>query len=245
MTDKKPTDKPEPETEGKRKAVAYQLVKQDTIAGRAMYAMCNDLVEAHHEEITNARIALAWALSWKQDVDGHVKLGQCKKTSDLDRELHPFDFVILLNAEWWQDGRVTDDQRRALLDHELCHATVKLDEDGEPARDALDRVVYRLRKHDIEEFTEIVARHGTYKRDLERFASALRRGQRQGTLPPDVMAPPVGPITDALRRIAPQVGSEISSVTIEAGGQSVTLTQEDRARMDAEASRSRPPRATH
>lgn len=242
MTDK--NTKPEPETEGKRKAVSYQLIKQDSIAGRAMYDMCSILVEEHHEEITNARIALAWALSWKQDVDGHVKLGQCKKASDLDRELHPFDFVILLNAEWWQDGRVTDDQRRALLDHELCHATVKLDEDGEPARDTMDRVIYRLRKHDIEEFTEIVARHGTYKRDLERFASALRRSPLRQRDLSDLGEATVDAVTDAVRRMAPEVGGGVTSVTIEAGGKSVTLTQEDRARMDAEASTPRP-RATH
>jgi hypothetical protein len=172
----------EPDVEGKRKKISYELIKQDSMAGRPMYAMLDDLVEEHHDEITNARIALAWALSWKPDVDGHVKLGQMKKASDLDRELHPFDFVCLLNAEWWQDGRVVDAQRRALLDHELCHATVKLDEDGEPARDSKDRVVYRLRKHDIEEFSEIVARHGCYKRDLETFAAALRRAPKQASL---------------------------------------------------------------
>jgi hypothetical protein len=181
MQDKK--SKPEAETDARpAKQASYDLIREDSMAGRSMYAMCNDLVEAHHEEIINARIALAWALTWKADVDGHVKLGQCKKASDLDRELHPFDFVVLLNAEWWQDGRVTDAQRRALLDHELEHATVKLDEDGEPARDSKDRVIYRLRKHDIEEFSSIVARHGTYKRDLEHFAAALRRGAKQGSL---------------------------------------------------------------
>ncbi len=177
-----PDTKPEAEVEGKRKPVSYDLIHHDSPAGRLMYAMLNDLVEEHHEEITNARIALAWALTWKPDVDGHAKLGQCKKASDLDRELHPYDFVVLLNAEWWQDGRVVDAQRRALLDHELCHATVKLDKDGEPARDAKDRVIYRLRKHDIEEFSEIVARHGCYKRDLELFASALRRAPKQSSL---------------------------------------------------------------
>src|SRR6185369_7142915 len=109
---------------GKRKKVSYQLIKRDSDAGRPIYAMLKDLIEQHHEELTNARLAVAWNLSWKPDADGRVTLGKCKKASDLDRELAAFDFVILLQAEFWQDAEVTEDQRRALLDHELCHATV-------------------------------------------------------------------------------------------------------------------------
>lgn len=147
-----------------------------------MYPMLNKLVEQHHEELTNARIALAWNTAWKADVDGRLKLGKCKKASDLDRELAAFDFVVMLQMEWWQNASVTDDQRRALLDHELCHATVRLDREGEPMRDERGRVVYRTRKHDIEEFSEIVERHGLYKRDLERFASAMRRSKQKSLI---------------------------------------------------------------
>jgi len=165
------------------KAVAYRLIKPESDAGRVMFPLLNELIEQHHEHLTNARIALAWNLTWKPDVDGRVTLGKCKRASDLDRELHQFDFVIMLQQEFYQDARVTDDQRRALLDHELCHAAVKLGEDGEPELNELDRVVYRMRKHDVEEFSEIVARHGTYKRDLELFAAALNRAKVAGKNP--------------------------------------------------------------
>lgn len=40
-------------------------------------------------------------------------------------------------------------------------------------------------------------------------------------------------IQDAIRRLAPKKSSGIDSVTISFGGQTVTLTPEDRARMDA------------
>jgi hypothetical protein len=40
-------------------------------------------------------------------------------------------------------------------------------------RDERSRKCYRVRKHDIEEFSDVVARYGTYKRDLEMFAAAL------------------------------------------------------------------------
>jgi len=164
------------------KRVSYKLIARDTNEGKAMYPMLSKLIEQHHDELTNARIALAWNTAWKADVDGRQKLGKCKKSSDLDRELAAFDFVVMLQMEWWQNATVTDDQRRALLDHELCHATVRLDRDGEPMRDERGRVVYRTRKHDIEEFSEIVERHGLYKRDLERFASALRRSKQKSLI---------------------------------------------------------------
>jgi hypothetical protein len=164
------------------KLAPYKLITRDNEAGRKMYELLDDLVTKHHDEIINARIVLAWNRSWKPDADGRVYLGKCKKASELDRELAPYDFVIVLRQDFWESPMVKDEQRRALLDHELEHAAVKLDKNGEPCRDASDRVVYRIRKHDIEEFASIVARHGTYKRDLETFATALKLGVRQQEL---------------------------------------------------------------
>lgn len=156
------------------KRVNYVLVKPDTVEGKPIYDLMNRTIEEHHEELTNAKIAIAWNLAWKPDADGHVILGKCKKASDLDREFSPYDFVILLRKEFWQHSQTTDAQRAALIDHELCHASVRLDADHEPKRDERGRVIYRMRKHDIEEFSEILMRHGCYKRDLENAFLALQ-----------------------------------------------------------------------
>ena len=156
--------------------LAYQVIPRDHVTSHAMYALLDELVQAHHEELREARIALAWALRWKPDTDGITKLGQCKKASELDRQLHDFDFVILLKRSFWIDERVTDEQRAALLDHELCHGRLQRDrETNLPKRDGAGRLLYRIRKHDVEEFREIVERHGTWKGDLEAFAGSLRR----------------------------------------------------------------------
>jgi hypothetical protein len=160
----------------KPKKVGYELILRDSILGHPMYDLLDELIEQHHDHLRTARIALAWCTSWRPDADGRVTLGMCKKASDLDREVAPFDFVILLSRAFWKEEAVTDIQRRALLDHELCHAEVKL-VNGEPQEDERGRVVYRTRDHDIEEFSEIVERYGCYKRDLEKFAQALRRGE--------------------------------------------------------------------
>jgi hypothetical protein len=165
---------------GKPKAVNVKLIRREgEDTGAEMYAILDALIDDHHEEINTAKVALAWNLSWQPDVDGRVTLGKCRKSSDLDREFSAFDFVILLNADFWQNAAVNDDQRRALLDHELCHAQPALDaRTGDQIVDTRGRRVWRIRKHDVEEFSEIVHRHGTWKRDLEKFAQALQRGKQ-------------------------------------------------------------------
>ena len=162
------------------KRVAYELIdpKNESI-GKPIYRLLRELVQSHHPHLTDARIALAWCTSWRPDVDGRVTLGKCKKASDLDRELAAYDFIVLLKKSFWQDLHVTPEQRRALLDHELCHAGVRLDErTGDPITDERGRKVYRTVKHDVEEFGAVVERHGIWKRDLEQFASALMRAAR-------------------------------------------------------------------
>jgi hypothetical protein len=168
----------------KLKAVAYRFIPEQSDIGRSMYALLADLVEAHHEGIRDARIALAFNLAWTADVDGRVTLGKCMKVGDLHRELlddrgQPYDFIIILRQEFWTDPMTTDLQRRALLDHELCHAAVKLGEDGEPLVDERQRLTYRIRKHDLEEFRCIPERYGCWTHDLEEFARALERARKR------------------------------------------------------------------
>lgn len=157
--------------------LAYTLIEPETASSKPMYKLLETLVEKHHDGLEDARIALAWNTSWKADADGRVKLGKCKIAGALDRALAPWDLIVILNQEFWTSPEVDDKQRSALLDHELCHAERALDAKGEPRVDAGGRALYRIRRHDIEEFGCIVERYGLWKQDLERFAAAIRRGQ--------------------------------------------------------------------
>jgi hypothetical protein len=165
------------------KPVSYTLLTRED--HEPIYARLDAIIAAHHREIRFARIAIAWCTSWKKpDVDGRQTLGKCRKASDLDRELASFDFVILLQREFWLNDTVTNAQRDALLDHELCHATVRIDPvTDDPAEDERGRIIYRIRKHDIEEFGEVVERHGLWKHDLEAFARSLARSKQASLLP--------------------------------------------------------------
>ncbi|HYC00429.1 MAG TPA: putative metallopeptidase [Candidatus Limnocylindrales bacterium] len=181
------------------KTVSYEFIPRDSPRGEPMYRLLDALVREHHHEIRFARIALAWCTSWKPDVDGKVTIGKCKKASDLDREFMAFDFVILLSKAYWTDPLIEDRHRAALLDHELCHAAITLDRDGEPVVDERGRPVYRLRKHDIEEFHVVPERHGLYKHDLERMAQALRRAAMVGFSPCESCAGTPGWVPDPTR----------------------------------------------
>lgn len=166
----------------KQKKLTYKVIEPKSDDGKRAYRMLRELVGTYHGELeeNKARIALAWALSWKPDGDDRTVIGKCKLVGALERELMPYDFVIVLNESFWHDEAVTDKQRLALLDHELSHAAVKLDAAGDPVEDERGRVVFRIRKHDIEEFSAVVGRHGLYKSDLVAFFDEVR--EKQGNL---------------------------------------------------------------
>jgi len=158
----------------KPKPINFELIPpMDGTHEPEPYRILRTIREAHHPDLAKARIALAWRKKLKRDRDGHLVLGKCVKITDLQREFHEFDYVILLNREVWLDDAFTPEKKHALIDHELCHADAARDKDGFPKRDERDRFVWRTRKHDIEEFRDVVRRHGCYKADLEEFAQAL------------------------------------------------------------------------
>lgn len=164
----------------KPKVVPYRLIPSTS----RLYLWLLELLEAHHQEVLDARFVLAWHTGWKPDDDGRLTLGMCQKASDLQREIADaaaYDFVILLNQNFYDDELVTDTQRRAVLDHELCHASIKRDGNGDPVIDERGRVQYRIRKHDLEEFSTIAERYGCWKRDIEAFAKSLARARQDDT----------------------------------------------------------------
>ena len=135
------------------------------------YRIMDDLIGKYHPHLADARICLAWRYGWNPDADNRLKLGQCRKASDLDRDLHGYDFVILLNYEAWNAADFSAAQMEALIDHELLHAQITLDkETGEEKRDTQGRPVWRVRGHDVEEFHDIIRRHGFWTSNLETMA---------------------------------------------------------------------------
>ncbi|HYQ69657.1 putative metallopeptidase [Actinophytocola sp.] len=82
----------------------------------------------------------------------------------------PVDFFLIEIAyDPWQG--LTERQRIALVDHELCHLEVELPEDSDKDR------TLSLRGHDLEEFTEVVKRHGLWRPSVAEFTQVAKSAQ--------------------------------------------------------------------
>lgn len=175
----------------KPKVAPFDLIDHTLKPLPEPYKLMESVRKEHHPDISDAKIALAWRKGTKEDKDGHLTLGRCMKASDLQRELVDWDFVIILNFEAW--AGFDKPKKLALLDHELMHADQAVDKDGEPKVDPKGRKVWRIRKHDVEEFSAIVKRHGIWKRDLEQFAEALLKQKQRTLFPLDAKVEPEKP----------------------------------------------------
>ena len=78
-------------------------------------------------------------------------------------------FLVTIAKDMWLFA--DDDRKRALVDHELEHCYVEIDEDGDTN--------VSIRGHDIEEFASIIGRHGFWSPDLEVFVTSLPAEQLQ------------------------------------------------------------------
>lgn len=168
----------------KRKKVTVRIIKEKHAGAiTEPHQLLAEIRQREHAHLAEAKIGLAWRSGWRSDTDGHIKMGQCRKSTDLDREMYAgFDFVILLNEEAW--GGLNTAQKTALIDHELCHAALSMDSNGEPKYNDRDRLCCRVKKHDCEEFKCIVERHGLWTQDLADIATAAINDAKRPLLPP-------------------------------------------------------------
>ncbi|MDQ7790047.1 MAG: putative metallopeptidase, partial [Clostridia bacterium] len=112
--------------------------------------IAHDLLEEHHGHLAEARVCYLFRLGpWASK--GDVVLGKAYKVSDRDKYLHGYDFLIVINKDYWP--ALTEDQRVALVDHELCHCSR-----GEDTSDGFPK--WEIRNRTVEEFVEVIRRHG-------------------------------------------------------------------------------------
>jgi len=89
-------------------------------------------------------------------------LGKCSKATGKWRHLTNVDYVIEVWDNYW--ATATDNQKRALLLHELLHITSREKDDG--------TIVWGIRKHDVEEFLRVVEQYGAWSLPLEELLKA-------------------------------------------------------------------------
>jgi hypothetical protein len=98
---------------------------------------------------------------------GSVAVEGLQESLDLEwpisfQEPRELALIVISYDEW---GHLTESQREALLDHELSHLVVDKDEDG--------NLLVTLRAHEVEEFWEVIHRHGDWKGEIAGFKKPL------------------------------------------------------------------------
>lgn len=118
-----------------------------------------ELIPTYHKHLTTARIRyLRRSGDWVSG--GKTRLGSAVKLSARDRHLVGADFAVIVNDDEWAE--LEPARRRAVVDHELCH--LGMNDDG----------AWCLLRHDVEEFGEVIARHGLWNADVQAFAQAVQ-----------------------------------------------------------------------
>ena len=130
--------------------------------------------------------------------NGRAKGGVASKAGGKLAFLTGFDFTIELSHKVWLV--LTDEQKIALLDHELAHCDRDLDA---PAGG------WCLRAHDVEEFSEVVARWGLWTPALKGFGVAIESAQIELFVPT---------LAAAAEEPAPRDQAEAERARIKRGG---------------------------
>lgn len=164
------------------KKVTYEFIDRQSDVGRPIYALVSKLVDAHHEDLRDARIAIAWATAWRMDQDGFIVTVKITRASDLDREIAPYDLVMQINRDWYYRPSTTAHLQRVQLDKALQSVARRHDSNGEPAHDERLRPIYRSVKPDVQEYKVIIERYGIFSSDIERLELAMQRA-KYGRLP--------------------------------------------------------------
>lgn len=107
------------------------------------------------QAILREEISVLWLLNCKpfdpdKDEEGHDVAGKCLKVPGLWRDITGYDVAIWIREYFWREWPA--DTRRAALLHELLHVEVTHNKD--------DEVKVAVRKHDVEDFVDVVRHYG-------------------------------------------------------------------------------------
>lgn len=93
-------------------------------------------------------------------VNGYEAIARIKILGLEDRVSYGFDAKMAIDSDKWDES--SDEERAAVLDHELTHLELAVDDQGGVKRDDAGRPKLRMRKHDFQVgwFYNVAHRHG-------------------------------------------------------------------------------------
>ncbi len=194
--------------------------------------LAGSIIKQHHPSLCDDRNQprIAYCLLYTKSA---TELGRVKRVGDDIKATTADapDFIVTVWDQWWFDA--DDNQRRALVDHLLCHCGYRV----------LEKKSY-LRHHDFEGFRAEVERHGAWSPELMQaqvqmnYGGDETDGEDDTERDEDQQDEAVERLTRdpqflrAARDPAPAEGSGVDTVEISAGGRTVTLTSETRRRVN-------------
>jgi hypothetical protein len=123
-------------------------------------AIATVLIPSLHKHLVNVSIGYLFVEQMgKNDRD---VLAKAKKTAGALEFYSTHAFLVVVNWTAWKS--LDAHARVALIDHELCHFGHEDTDKG---------TKYVMVSHDVEEFTSIVQRWGTWRPDLRRLAMVM------------------------------------------------------------------------
>lgn len=133
-------------------AVEYlQASKEVRVLVKAMRAK-------HYSKFEEAKIITLMRLGPWTNWGTIQRVGKMQRRAGIDA-----DYILTLNGDAWV--KMSDKQKKALVDHELYHMKKKITKKG---------VAFILRKHDVEEFVAIVKRYGDWSPGLKELRAVLK-----------------------------------------------------------------------
>lgn len=162
----------------------YRLPDDDGHPARYAARMM-DLPE--HAHLKEHEVSFGWLMRIEpKEKGGKVTLGSVHATANMAqgqfRDLFLMmlqrlvgalpEFVVVLDAGWWAEAG--EQERCALIFHELSHVKQALDRFGAPRFDRDGNPVWTLVEHDITAFKAEVARFGAWHADISDFLHAAR-----------------------------------------------------------------------
>lgn len=139
---------------------------------KPVYGIVEEMVGKYHHPLRDAGLLIECLFAHATTDDNGDKVGVALKHQGYpcaavvkiiglkERTAGRADVEIVIDGDRWDEW--SDEEKDALIDHELEHLELKLDKDGLLVRDDLDRPKLRLRKHDQQFgwFDAIARRHG-------------------------------------------------------------------------------------
>lgn len=134
--------------------------------------LAKGLITQYHPHLIHASIAYIYK-NKPMKSKGRIVFATAQRCGQLLKDLlkisggKVYDFIITVNYEEW--GKLTDEQKRAVIDHELCHCWV---EENENTGD----LKFSILPHSLQEFGAVVDRYGTdVFEDLRKFCELARK----------------------------------------------------------------------